>query len=49
MKTIVYAEYGHPDVLRLEDVEKLNPNDNLKSISLLYFFTEIIKKLSELL
>ncbi len=28
MKAIVYCEYGSPDVLKFEDVEKLVPNDN---------------------
>jgi len=28
MKTIVHCEYGSPDVLKLEDVEKPVPNDN---------------------
>jgi NADPH:quinone reductase-like Zn-dependent oxidoreductase len=28
MKAIVYREYGSPDVLRLEDVEKLVPREN---------------------
>jgi hypothetical protein len=28
MKAIVYCEYGSPDVLKFEDVEKPVPNDN---------------------
>src|SRR5476649_2162759 len=28
MKTIVYCEYGSPDVLKFEDVEKPVPNDD---------------------
>jgi len=28
MKAVVYCEYGSPDVLKLEDVEKPVPNDN---------------------
>ncbi len=28
MKAVVYHEYGPPDVIRLEDVEKCLPNDN---------------------
>ena len=28
MKAIVYCEYGSPDVLKLEDVEKPVPNDD---------------------
>ena len=28
MKAIVHCEYGSPDVLKLEDVEKPIPNDN---------------------
>lgn len=28
MKAVVYHEYGAPDVLRVEDVEKCAPNDN---------------------
>ena len=28
IKAIVYCEYGSPDALKLEDVEKPVPNDN---------------------
>lgn len=28
MKAVLYAKYGSPDVLHLEDVEKLVLNDN---------------------
>ena len=28
MKALVYCEYGSPDVLKLEDIEKPVPNDD---------------------
>ncbi len=41
MKAIVYTEYGCPDVLKIEEIEKLFPKENEVLIKVTLYFANV--------